>query len=52
MPVKYKKKQATRSNNVENGLELLDECPLLHGDFGPVELLERVDGLAGDERVQ
>jgi hypothetical protein len=41
-----------RSRNVEDGLELLDQTPLLHRDFGAVEFLEGVDTGTGDVRVQ
>lgn len=41
-----------KSRNVENGLELLDQGPFLHGDFGSVEFLECVDTCTRDVRVQ
>lgn len=44
--------EKTNSRNVEHGLELLDKCPFLHRDFGPVELLECVDTCTRDVRVQ
>lgn len=43
---------ASRSRNVEDGLELLDQSPLLHSDLSPVELLQGVDTGTRDVRVQ
>lgn len=38
--------------DVEERLELDDELPLVVGNLLAIELLERVDGGTGDERVQ
>lgn len=42
----------SNSWDIEQALQLLDERPLLVADVGPVKLLERVDALPGDERVE
>lgn len=44
--------QRLHSRNVEDGLELLDQSPLLHGNLGSVELLEGVDTGTRDVRDQ
>lgn len=45
-----KKPLRPNSRNIEHGLELLDQSPFFHGDFGPVELLEGVDTRTRDVR--
>lgn len=45
-------KKKKHSHDVEQALQLLHERPLLVADLGAVELLERVDALPRDHRVQ
>lgn len=40
------------SGDIKQALQLLDERPLVIADVGPVKLLQGVDALPGDERVE
>jgi hypothetical protein len=38
--------------NIKHGLQVLDQPPLIHADIASKELLERVDTLPAERRVQ
>lgn len=44
--------RSIQSRNLENRLQLLDQCPFVHRYIRPVELLQRVDARARNVRVQ
>ena len=43
---------STHLRNIKHGLQILNQPPLIHANIAPEELLERVDTLPAERRVQ